>query len=187
MNEVLIPSIQTHKALDAFLETEYTYGIIMNFDLEELYEIIGKMHKNHKKAIIHLDLIRGLSGDEYGAIFCIQNLHIDGIISSRSKVISLCKKRNILGILRIFLKDQYSLAQNIKSIQESNADLVEILPYMPKILPHIKKLVTQDILMGGLITKEQHIESCIKYGATAITTSCTSLWNYRKNRKEDLT
>jgi len=149
----------------------------MDFQLAELDHIIDEMHAHGKKVLIHLDLIKGLASDQYGAIYCIQTLNIEGIVTSKPKVIQVCKKREVLGILRIFLKDRHSLKQGLDVIEECKPDIIEVLPFMPQILPYISKKFTKKIFMGGLITHQKHINQCIENGANSITTSKIELWN----------
>ncbi len=150
----------------------------MDFQLAELPHVIELMHKHNKKPFIHLDLIKGLASDQYGAIYCIQALKIKGIITSKPRVIALCKKRDVLGILRIFLKDNHSLKQSLQMIEECKPDVIEVLPFMPQILPHIKNHYRKPIFMGGLITNATSVDLCLDNGAQAITTSSISLWEH---------
>ena len=185
MDQTVIPAISTYGKLKTFLSSEKSYGLLMDFQLAELEKVVASMHEHNKKALIHLDLIKGLASDQYGAIHCIQNLKVHGIITSRPRVIPICKKRQVLGILRIFLKDRHSLSQSLNLIRETDPDVIEVLPQMPHILPYITKQVNKPILMGGLITNATQIEQCINHGAAAITTSSCDLWTLNIKRKED--
>jgi len=185
MDQTVIPAISTYGKLKTFLSSEKSYGLLMDFQLAELEKVVASMHEHNKKALIHLDLIKGLASDQYGAIHCIQNLKVHGIITSRPRVIPICKKRQVLGILRIFLKDRHSLSQSLNLIRETDPDVIEVLPQMPHILPYITKQVNKPILMGGLITSATQIEQCINHGAAAITTSSCDLWTLNIKRKED--
>ena len=124
----IIPAISNHKKLKEFLETDLVYGILMNFQLAQLEDLVKLMKKNNKKVLIHSELIKGLTSDEFGAIYLIQVLNVDGIISSKPKVIEVCKKRGILGIYRFFLKDTISLEQSLDIGKRLRPDFVEVLP-----------------------------------------------------------
>lgn len=173
----IIPAISNHQELKAFLQTQLTYGILMNFQLAQLQELVTEMKNHHKKVLIHSELIKGLSSDEYGAIYLIQVLKVDGIISSKPKVIEVCKKRKVIGILRFFLKDSISLEQSIEVARKSNPDYLEVLPALcTDIISEIKAKLHCDIMMGGLIRSKDQITSCIKAGAIAVTTSNPKFW-----------
>jgi glycerol uptake operon antiterminator len=176
-NQKIIPAISNHQDLKKFLSLPMDYGILMNFQLAQLPELVKMMKEHKKKVLIHSELIRGLSSDEYGAIYLIQTLQVDGLISSKPKVIEICKKRGVLGILRFFLKDTISLEQSIEVARKTEPDYLEILPAISTdIIGMIKKHLNVDILMGGLIQTKEHIQKCIQAGAIAVTTSNPNLW-----------
>lgn len=173
----VIPAISNHKKLRVFLDSDIEMGILMNFQLAQLESIVQKMKEKQKKVLIHSELIRGLSSDEYGAIYLIQNLHVDGIISSKPKVIEICKKRNVLGVYRFFIKDTISLEQSIDIGQRLRPPFIEILPASCYgLIEDIKSKLACDVWMGGLINSKEAIDQCLNHGAHAITTSNTDLW-----------
>lgn len=177
-NQKIIPAISNHQDLKAFLQSSLIYGILMNFQLAQLAELIQEMRRFHKKVLIHSELIKGLSSDEYGAIYLIQTLHVDGIISSKPKVIEICKKRKVIGILRFFLKDSISLNQSLEVASKVNPDYIEVLPALSvEIIPEIKKVINAPIMMGGLISSMDQIHRCLKAGAVAVTTSHKEFWH----------
>ena len=176
-NQSVIPAISNHNELRAFLDHHLTYGILMNFQLAQLPDLVSQMKEKNKKVLIHSELIKGLSSDEYGAIYLIQTLKVDGIITSKPKVIEICKKRKVMGILRFFLKDSISLMQSLEVVQKTKPDYLEVLPALTiEIIPEIRQAVTCDILMGGLIRTKAQIEKCLEAGAIAVTTSNPKLW-----------
>lgn len=176
-NQQVIPAISNHQDLKKFLALPLTYGILMNFQLAQLPELVGIMRENKKKVLIHSELIKGLTADEYGAIYLIQVLKVDGIISSKPKVIEICKKRKVIGIFRFFLKDSLSLEQSLEINRKLNPEYVEILPATSyNVLPRIQRELNAHILMGGLIGSTSDIEQCINAGAIAVTSSKTELW-----------
>ena len=177
LDQRVIPAISNHQALKKFIDSAYTYGILMNFQLAQLPDLVKTLKNNHKKVLIHSELIKGLASDEFGAIYLIQTLNIDGIISSKPKVIEVCKKRKVIGIFRFFLKDSTALEQSISIAQKLNPEFIEILPAScVDMIDSIKKQVHAEILMGGLIHDKNQINTCIKSGAIAVTVSNPELW-----------
>jgi len=175
-NQTIIPAITSHQALKKFLKTNHEYGILMNFQIAQVKDLIEVMKQHNRKVIIHLELIKGVSNDEYGAIYLIQEHKVDGIITTKPRVIDLCKKRNVVGIMRFFLKDSVSLKQSIELVKRVNPDSLEVLPAMPEAVSFLKGYIGCPIYMGGLIQDHAHIERCLKYGAKAITVSNDELW-----------
>jgi glycerol uptake operon antiterminator len=177
IEQKIIPAISNHQALKKFIVSTYTYGILMNFQLAQLPDLVKTLKNNHKKVLIHSELIKGLSSDEYGAIYLIQALNVDGIISSKPKVIEICKKRNVIGIFRFFLKDSTALAQSVAIAQKLNPEYIEILPAAGvDMISSIQDQVHAQIFMGGLIHDKSQINKCIKSGAVAVTVSNPELW-----------
>lgn len=173
----IIPAISDFKSLRKFIKTDISYCVLMGFQLAELHHVVQELHEHNKNVILHIDLIKGLSSDEYGAIHAIQNLKVDGIISIKPNVIQLAKKRHILGVLRIFLKDSMSLQKSLQVISHTAPDFVEVLPAIGgSILSHIKDNVTVDIICGGLISSKEQIDECLTSGAKAVTISDSTLW-----------
>lgn len=178
LQQTIIPAVSDFKSLRQFTSTSIETCVLMGFQLAELHHVMEELHQHNKKVLLHIDLIKGLSSDEYGAIHAIQNLGVDGIISIKPGVIQLAKKRKILGILRIFLKDSMSLQKSIQVISHTNPDYVEMLPAMGgSILLMIKERVRIDIICGGLISTREQIDDCISSGAKAVTVSDPTLWN----------
>ncbi|MCK5732054.1 MAG: glycerol-3-phosphate responsive antiterminator [Tenericutes bacterium] len=178
LGQRIIPAIHNHKKLNSFLNSDLKYGILMNFQLAQLDELIKTMKKHNKKVLVHSELIKGLSSDEFGAIYLIQSLKVDGIISSKTKVIDVCKKRGVIGVYRFFLKDSISLAQSISLGQKLKPDFVEILPsYCYNLITDIKDKLKCEVLVGGLIKNQELAKKCFANGALALTTSDESLWN----------
>lgn len=177
-NQKIIPAIGNHQDMKRFLNSSLTYGLLMNFQLAQVPELVLMMKAHHKKVLIHSELIKGLSSDEYGAIYLIQSLKVDGIISSKPKVIEVCKKRGVIGILRFFLKDSISLEQSIEIAQKIEPHYLEILPALSvEIIPMIKEKIHTDILMGGLLQTKDQVCRCLSHGAIAVTTSNPNFWD----------
>ena len=182
MKQRIIPAIYNHKKLKLFLESDLKYGILMNFQLAQLEELVNIMKRHDKKVLIHSELIKGLSSDEYGAIYLIQALNIDGIISSKPKVIDVCRKRKVMGIYRFFIKDTISFMQSIDIGTRLKPSFVEILPSSCyDLIPEIKERLNCEVLVGGLIKNPAIVNKCFEKGATAVTTSDINLWNMQQN------
>jgi glycerol uptake operon antiterminator len=176
-NQTVLPALSNFKAIKKFLKTDLEYGILVDFQLAEIGHIIKDLKDNNKKILIHIDLIKGLKADEYGAIHLIQNHQVDGIISIKPKVIETAKKRGIKTMQRIFLKDSISLHQSLQIINRTEPDCVEILPGISSdILKNIKSSIPYPVYCGGLITTQDQVDACLENGASGVTSSNTDLW-----------
>lgn len=178
LNQKILPAISNFKDMKIFMNSDITYCILMDFQLAELGSIIEELKSIGKKVLIHIDLIKGLKPDEFGAIHLIQNHKIDGIISIKPGPILVAKKRHIIGIQRVFLKDSLSLQRSYKIIEKIQPDYLEILPAISSnILADIKQKTQLNIYCGGLIQSQNEIQECLNNGATGVTTSNHTLWN----------
>ncbi len=177
-NQTVIPALSNHKDVETFIKSPLKIGILMNFQLAQLPGLIKKLKEHDKTVLVHLELIKGLKSDEFGAIFLIQSLHVDGIITIKPRVIELCRKRGVLGVFRVFLKDSHSLKQTLDLIHKVQPDVLEVLPATTApVIDKIKAVTPAKILMGGLIDTKETMDACLKLGITAITTSTVSLWS----------
>ena len=176
-NQKILPAISNFKDLKRFLQSDITYCILLEFQLVELEEIISDLKKHHKKVLVHIDLIKGIAANEFGAIYLIQKLRVDGIISTKHPAILMAKKRKVIAIQRIFLKDSLSLEKSLNLVNKVEPDYLEILPGIStSILPTILKLTQVKVFCGGLIQTKDQINECITSGAAGVTTSNADLW-----------
>jgi glycerol uptake operon antiterminator len=177
-SQKVLPAVSNFKALKIFLQSDIEYCILMDFQLAELEDIVIELKSHHKKVLIHIDLIKGLTPNEFGAIYLIQKLKIDGIISTKYQALLLAKKRNIIAIQRIFLKDSLSLDKSLDVVNKVHPDYLEILPAISNvILETVIKRTNLKVFCGGLIQNKSQVDECLQNGATGITTSKTELWN----------
>ncbi len=121
--QTCIPVISSMKKLEQFLLTDLELCILQDVHISLLGSMIHSLHENRRKVLIHIDMINGISGDEYGTEFIIQKLKADGIISVKSRVIEATKKNHRLAILRIFLIDSKSLERGLDMIDKAKPDV----------------------------------------------------------------
>lgn len=91
LNRVL-PAIRNMKDFEKVLRTEHSHIILLETRLSQLESIIKLAKKHNKKVIVHTDLVQGLKADEYGLEYLVNNIKVDGLISTRLNVISYAKK-----------------------------------------------------------------------------------------------
>ncbi len=83
------------------------------------------LKQNHIECFIHIDLIKGLSHDEFASEFIIQQYKPKGIVSTKSKVIKKAKSLNTLTIFRVFIIDSQALKRSIDLIKKLNLILLK--------------------------------------------------------------
>ena len=172
IEQKILPALSSMKEVEKFLESEDTFGILMNLHLGLLDGIIKEAHGKEKKILLHLDLTSGLTADVFGCEYACQVLQVDGIISTKVKVIESAKKCRKIAILRFFLIDSKSLEKGISICNTIRPDYVEVLPGIAyEIIPYIKEKVSCEIMCGGLLRSMEQIEKCMEAGACAVTIS----------------
>ncbi len=173
----IIPAVKTVKGFEEFLKTDFEICVLMNLHLSMLKRLVEKAHSVGKKCLLHIDLINGITSDEYGAEYAIQHINVDGLVSTKTSVIRIAKKKKVLAIYRVFLIDNHSLSRSLDRVAELKPDYVEVLPALAyKVIPKIKAKISVPIVGGGLISNRSDIKDCIDAGMVAVTTSDSELW-----------
>ena len=95
------------------------------WSFEEYY---GSIEKNKIETYIHIDLIKGMSHDEFACEYLIQHYHPKGIVSTKTKVINKAKALNTTTVFRVFILDSQALSRSIDLIKRVEPDYVEVLP-----------------------------------------------------------
>lgn len=63
----ILPAVRSMKEFDKMLKTNYEYGVFLDLHIGMLKTVFQYARENDRKMFLHLDLIQGLKGDEYGA------------------------------------------------------------------------------------------------------------------------
>lgn len=129
---------------------------------------------------VHLDMLHGISHDVDGLRFLKNYAGPDGIISTHSQTILSANRAGLLTIQRIFLLDSQSVQTGIAQVKTSHPDALETLPgLMPDIVHRLIRRVSCPVIVGGLITKPEHIDQLLTVGASGVSTSTANLWQYQ--------
>ncbi|MGN2620598.1 glycerol uptake operon antiterminator GlpP [Bacillus stercoris] len=181
-NQPILPAIRNMKQFDEFLNSSFSYGVILDIHLGQLKGVIREAQKHGKNMMVHVDLIQGIKHDEYGAEFICQDIKPAGIISTRSNVIAKAKQKKIYAIQRLFLLDTSAMEKSMEFIGKHKPDFIEVLPgIVPSLIQEIKEKTGIPIFAGGFIRTEEDVEQALKAGAVAVTTSNTELWKKYEN------
>ncbi len=125
---------------------------------------------------MHIDFAEGVGRDRAGLLF-IQNLGIDGIISTRANIIRMAREFGLATVQRFFIVDSHSVDTAVESIKVSKPDTIEIMPgILPRTITKFKERVKMPVIAGGLIETKGDIIGAIAAGASAISTAKKELW-----------
>lgn len=170
--QICVPVVPSMKRLEKFIESDLIVCILQDIHISLLEHMIKTLHDNNKLALVHIDMVHGISSDEHGAEFLCQRLRADGVISSKTRIIETTKKNKKIAIQRMFLIDSKSIERGIETLQKSQPDIVEVMPAIAyKIIPYIKSKISMPLIGGGLLKTKEDILQGLEAGCMAFTVS----------------
>ncbi|QLK85912.1 glycerol-3-phosphate responsive antiterminator [Staphylococcus sp. 17KM0847] len=177
MKPYILPAIRSMKDLEKLTKTDYQACVLLDTHIGHLKGVMQFMAQHHLQPFIHIDLIKGISQDEYACEYVIQTYRPKGIVSTKMKVIKKAKSLGVVTIFRVFIIDSHALERSIELIRRLQPDYVEVLPGIAdKVLQQIHQQTGTRVIAGGLINTPEEVKRAIDHGATYITTSDRALW-----------
>ncbi len=172
----IIAAVRDDGGLEACLREDVQVVFVLYGDLCSISGIISRIKAAGKLAIVHADLISGLSAKEISVDYLHRNTQADGIISTRANLIQRAKELQMMTILRVFLIDSmaYETALGAKNLRP---DAIDILPgLMPGMIRKLHQATGLPVLTGGLITQKQEVLQALDAGALAISSTVPAVW-----------
>ena len=147
-------------------------------DICSIADIVKRVKRANKIAMVHVDLIGGLSPREVAVEFLKNNTEADGIITTKPALIRKARELAMYTVLRYFLLDSMAY-ENILSQQHSvHPDFIEVLPgAMPGVIRRLCTEVKTPIIAGGLLTDKESVMGALTAGATAVSSTNHNVWN----------
>ena len=140
--------------------------------------LVRRIHEAGKLAVVHIDLVDGLSSREIAVDSLIALCSPDGIISTRPTLIRRARHRGLLTVQRAFILDSLSLTSLSGQLEQGKPDFVEILPgIMPRVIAEISARTQVPVIAGGLLRDKADVMAAMRAGATAVSTSAPGLWD----------
>lgn len=177
MKPYILPAIRSMKDLEKMIQTDYKECVLLDTHIGHVKSIMELLKKNKIETYMHIDLIKGMSHDEFACEYIIQNYHPKGIVSTKTKVINKAKSLNTTTVFRVFILDSHALSRSIELIKRVEPDYVEVLPGIAsKVIQIINEETNTSVIAGGLINTVDEVEIAVENGAKYITTSDKHLW-----------
>ncbi|UXR77476.1 MULTISPECIES: glycerol-3-phosphate responsive antiterminator [unclassified Staphylococcus] len=177
MKPHILPAIRSMKDLEKLVKTDYQTCVLLDTHIGHLQGVMQFMHQHQLQPYIHIDLIKGMSHDEFACEYIIQTYRPKGIVSTKMKVIKKAKALGVVTIFRVFIIDSHALERSIELIQRLEPDYVEVLPGIAdKVIQQIQQETGAQVIAGGLINTEDEVMRAVKHGATHVTTRDRNLW-----------
>lgn len=178
----VIAAVKSDAGLQAAVEMEEIQVIFVLYgDVCTIPQILERIKAAGKKAMVHIDLIAGLSAKEISVEFIARQTRADGIITTKPALVRRAKELGIFAVLRFFVIDSLAL-KNIENLEmqcgTSRPDFIEVLPgVMPKVLGRIAKVSRIPMIAGGLITEKEDVIAALSAGAIAVSSTNQDVWN----------
>ena len=177
----VVAAIKDDTGLEMCLKSDVDAVFILYGDICTIADIVAKVKEAGKTAMVHMDLITGLSPKDISTDFIRKYTLADGIITTKGNLISHAKEIGLATVLRDFVLDSMALI-NIErqshQNRETQPDMIEILPgiIVPKMIRKICAMSRVPVICGGLIQEKEDVMHALASGAAAISTTCPDVW-----------
>lgn len=174
----VIAAVKDQEGLEKCCTLEDIQVVFILFgDICSIGEIVDQVKKNGKLAMVHMDLITGLSSKEVAVDYIRKHTGADGIITTKPPLIKRGRELSMCTILRYFLIDSMAV-ENVRYQQRTvKPDFIEVLPgLMPQIIKKISTISRTPIIAGGLITDRESVLGALSAGAIAVSTTNQDVW-----------
>ena len=177
----IIAAVKDDDGLSRALREDIEIIFVLYGDICTIPEIVRRIKKADKVAMVHVDLITGLNNSKDICLdFIKNNTEADGIITTKSNLIAHARELELNTVLRYFILDSLAL-QNIEKQARSSGikpDIIEFLPgiVLPKMIRRINKVSRVPVIAGGLIADKEDVMNALDAGAMAISTTNEMVW-----------
>lgn len=172
-------SVRTEEDFIAALKSKVDVIFLQYTSILTVRDQIERCHKAGKKALIHMDFSEGIGKDRAGLEF-LKRLGADGILTTKTNMIRPARDLGLITVQRFFIVDSHSVDTAVESIRIAKPEVVEIMPgVVVKKIREFAEKVNTPILVGGLLELEEEVDAALDAGATAVSTACRRLWDYK--------
>ncbi len=172
----VIAAVKDDHGLEDCLNSSLQVVFVLYGDICTVPGIVSRIKDSGKIAMVHMDLLGGLSAKDISVDYIHQYTKADGIISTRPNLVMRAKELRMYNILRLFIIDSMALSE-IQKLNITKPDFVEILPgIIPDIIREIHNKTKTPILAGGLIRTKQNVIDALNAGAMAISATNEEIW-----------
>ncbi len=177
MDFPVIAAAKSQSGLKRALQSPCSVVFLLFGSICNIGELAEAVRSAGKLAVVHADLIDGLSPREVSARFLKETAAADGVISTKPQLLRCARDLGLITVQRFFLLDSMSLENAEKHLAESAADFIEILPgAMPKVIRGFARKTGIPLIAGGLIADKEDVVSALGAGATGVSTTREALW-----------
>ena len=176
-----IAAVKDDEGLEICLTSEVEAVFILFGDICTIADIVARVKDAGKIAMVHMDLVTGLSPQDVSIDFIRKYTRADGIITTKANLITHAREIGLVTVLRYFVIDSlalFSIERRSRENRDSQPDMIEILPgnIVPKMVRKICSMSKVPVLCGGLIQEKEDVMNALANGAAAISTTCPEVW-----------
>ena len=176
-NSPVIAAAKDEAGLARCLECDSQIIFLLFGDICNIADLVCQVKDSGKIAMVHIDLIHGLSAKEIAVDFIKKYTRADGIISTKATLVKQAKKLGLYTVLRFFVIDSLAFSSIEKQLQLVKPDIIEVLPaLMPKVIARICDMVTVPVIAGGLISDKEDIMTMLSAGAACVSSTSEETW-----------
>ena len=173
----VIGAVKSMEGLEKCLTSEVGVVFILFGDICNIGELVQRVKDSGKLAMVHMDLIVGLSAKEIAVDFIKKYTAADGIISTKAALIKRAGELGLYTVLRFFVIDSLAFENIGRQIGTARPDVIEVLPgLMPKVIGRLTKMCHVPVIAGGLIGDKEDVMAMLDAGAMAISSTNESTW-----------
>ena len=177
-NNPIIAAVKNMEDVEVSCAIEEIQVIFILFgDVCSIDRIVKQVKKAGKVAMVHVDLISGLSPKEISVEYLKEHTEADGIISTKPSLIKKARELGMYTVLRYFLLDSMAFESIRQQQHMVRPDFIEVLPgVMPRVIKRICGSVKTPIIAGGLITDKEDVMAALSAGAIAVSSTNHQVW-----------
>lgn len=174
----IIAAVKNMKDLEQCCMLEDIRIIFVLFgDICSIGGIVRRIKEADKIAMVHVDLIGGLSTREVAVDYLRQNTLADGIITTKPALVKRGRELSMFTVLRYFLLDSMAYENILQQQHSISPDFIEVLPgVMPGIIRKLCRDVKIPVIAGGMISDREAVLSALSAGAAAISSTNHNVW-----------
>ena len=176
-NSPIIAAIKDEEGLKKCKTSESKVIFILYGDICSIGDIVSEVKASGKIAMVHIDLVAGLSAKEIAVDFIKKYTQADGIITTKPALIKRARELSLSTILRLFVIDSMAYSNIEHQLRTAKPDLIEVLPaLMPKVLAKVCKLSTVPVIAGGLVSDKEDVMALLQAGVVSISSTNEKIW-----------
>ena len=161
------------------IESPVAAIFLLGVSIMELPDMVRNAKAGGKRVFLHIDLAEGLGRDDAAVRWCVEQLGVDGLISTRPGLLKLASELGAITIQRLFLMDSSSFEHGKRLLRNTPPDMAEVLPGIaPKAVRQLCEALDKPVIAGGLVTEPREIALALQAGALAVSAGDSKLWHY---------